>query len=90
MALARCDGCDAAYPIANLHLDVEFGVQVRYCEDCSTIWAGFESAHNAMAARFQALLEQWTEQQRASLPLKVTPFDFPAMAARSNGALRLG
>jgi hypothetical protein len=84
-----CDGCSITLD-KPLHFFMDRGAQVRYCDDCGTIWSEFEAAHNAMAARYQKQLEAWTAEARSRLPLKVTPCDFPALAATPAGALRLG
>lgn len=85
-----CDGCRADHEPKALAIFMERGVQCRYCPDCAVIWSAFHDAHNAMAQRFNRLLEQWTEQERVKLPLRTTPLDFPALAATPTGALRLG
>lgn len=87
---ASCDGCGLSLEPKDLAIFMENGVQVRYCGDCATIWSEFERAHNATARRFQLMLDQWTATAREHLPLKVTPLDFPALAATPNGSLRLG
>ena len=94
MALVTCDGCQTAHdPKATptpFHIIVEQGVQVRYCDDCATIWSEFDAAQNAMAARYQRQLDAWVAETRVRLPLKVTPLDFPALATTPAGVLRLG
>lgn len=89
-----CDGCgmhlDPMITPSPLRVYMERGVQVRYCQGCAEVWSDFEAAHNAMAARYNRQLEAWAEEARARLPLKLTPLDFPALAATPAGALRLG
>ena len=92
--MVSCDGCRNEHdPLATprpFHVFMERGVQVIYCHDCADIWSAFEAAHEAMAARFNKLLDAWDETERAKLPLKFTPLDYPALAATPTGALRLG
>ena len=92
--LVECDGCEGPFDPTveprQFHIFMERGVQVRYCTPCAQAWSDFEAAHNAMAARYNRQLEAWAEETRARLPLKLTPLDFPALAATEAGALRLG
>ena len=87
-----CDGCGEFMEIAKARYYEGRGHVMAYCEStCAPIYAAFEKAHEAEAARQQRLLELWAADVRSRLPLRVTPVELPQLVVgRNRQPIRLG
>ena len=84
MALIPCDGCATPAPVVCI---TDYGHEVRYCATCLPLYRAFVAAMVEEEAARQHAYDTWQREQRATVPLRLMPMDFPP---RSAGLATLG
>lgn len=87
-----CDGCTFFFPANQMTYPRMHGHVVRYCADCAKVFEGLMTAITMEERRLSALHDLFIEDARKRVPLKLTPYDLPAVdwGDERTGPMRLG
>lgn len=82
VTVTECDGCRQTWPHGDLAFVTDYGHECRYCRDCAAIYAQWVVTTRVEEGRRQREFDAWQTHQRAQVPLRRMPMDFPPAPPR--------